>query len=147
MFSCNNDENNNAQKDTPELQNKLLQNIDSPIGTIDNGVVIPSFNIADFKAELLQLDFFAEIESIEFDQNFLTVIGKDKNDFSLVAWQFRLRTVGNQIFFPPTEFPMDVMTVHKCAGASCSSCELLEIKIVMQYWDVTVKQEEHVIIL
>lgn len=125
LFSCSNDKKSTTQKESSQIQNKLVFNVDAPIGSIENGSATALFSTTDFKMQLLQHDFFAEVERIELNQKFLTIIGKDKDNFSLVAWQFRLRTIGDQLFFPPIDQPNAIMTIHKCEGTACSSCDFI----------------------
>lgn len=86
------------------------------------------FNKEQLEIDLVQEGVFAEVESIEIGKNRLTVIGKDTNDFSLMAFQGELIKEGNELYFPNPnnpELPNTTFAKHSCVGASCSSCSFL----------------------
>lgn len=130
LFACSNDESNNPKQENEEqksiLQSKSLSNI--KIGEIVNGEVRPLFKSEDFKTEFLKSNLLAEVEDVELNENYLTIIGKDKNDFSLVAIQVELTKDGSDLFFPSIEPPMQVLETHKCAGSNCSKCSFIRDK-------------------
>ncbi|MDQ8015306.1 MAG: hypothetical protein REI96_22860 [Flavobacterium nitrogenifigens] len=127
LYACSNDEANKPHQENIEQISNLQNKEDGSfeIGTVDkNG--IPQFSIdkEKFASEILKDDLLAEIESIEIDDTYLTIIGKDKKDFSLVYFQAKLTKDGSTLYFPNPE-NSDLMTTfntNTCAGSNCTGC-------------------------
>lgn len=126
LYACSNDEANKPHEENIEQTSNLQNKEDGSfeIGTVDkNG--IPQFSIdkEKFAIEILKDDLLAEIESIEIDDTYLTIIGKDKKDFSLVAFQAKLINDGSTLYFPnPNTSDLTTFSADTCAGTNCSSC-------------------------
>lgn len=65
---------------------------------------------------------FAEIESVEINENYLTIIGKDVDSFNLVAFQAKFTKIGSDVLLPNAEYSPLFAQTHECEGAPCSSC-------------------------
>ena len=130
LFACSSDETNNKQENS--YQNAL--NIQSKTETdykiaeiTTNNEAKFTINIERFKSLLISQKMFAEIESIEIDTDYLTIIGKDINDFSLVAFQAKLIKNGNNLYFPAITNPSpQTFFADTCAGTNCSSCSFIK---------------------
>src|SRR5690554_3474136 len=104
LFSCSNEETNNSQHENTEQNFGTQNTITSsssippredgiPVGIITGGDTANfAYNPTDvINGILTQADpVFIEIESIEIDDTYLTIIGKDGDDFSLLAFQAEL---------------------------------------------------------
>ena len=124
LYACSNDDRDNSRQESEQLQNTVFSaETNIKIGRIEKGKVKAFFNPEDFKREFLKYDLLEEIESVELSENYLTIIGKDKQDFSLVALQVKLEKVGSDLYFPSFEDATQVLTTNKCSGNSCSSCD------------------------
>lgn len=129
VLACSNDDSGSPQQEV-RTQNSIMSTNEgnTKVGEIVEGRVVPLFKPADFKREFLKYDLMAEVESVEINEHFLTIIGKDKRDFSLVSFQIRLEKVNSDLYFPSSGDAMQVLTTNKCTGNSCSSCDFTKDK-------------------
>lgn len=137
LYACSNDETNNSQQENTEQKSNLQSREEgnTKIGKITNhesGDAVFTIDTERFKNTILEYDLVAEIESIEIDDTYLTIIGKDTEDFSLIAFQAKLIKDGNYLYFPDPEtpeLPITTFATHECDGNGCSSCSFVyEIK-------------------
>ena len=131
IFSCSNDEVNKSPLENTEQKSNLQHKDDGPIeiGKITGREDDAEFtiDIEKFKTEILKYDLLAEIESVEIDATYLTIIGKDKEDFSLISFQAELLKDGAVLYFPNIEnVPIETFSTHTCRGNNCSSCAFIK---------------------
>lgn len=140
LFSCSNEETNNPQQENAEqslsskntVTNSIPPREDGiPIGIItEDGTVNFAYNPTDvINGILAQANpIFIEIESIEIDDTYLTIIGKDEVDFSLLAFQAELINDGEFLYYPdPDIAPITVFSTDTCAGVNCTSCSVIKL--------------------
>ncbi len=125
LLACNNDELNNSSlkniDETTNLKNREDGNIE--IAEIRDGSLFFLIDLNILKTELLSTEVFAEITNIELTENYLTVIGKDVDDFSLVAYETTLNKIDSKIYFPSLADPITTFAEHSCKGNNCSECD------------------------
>lgn len=139
LFSCDNDEVNNPQREetqttmtTTSIENDSIPLRDDgfPIGFMEGDTPEFIINPTDLLNEILVqgTDIFVEVESVEINGEYLTVIGKDAEDLSALAFQAELIFDDNGfIYFPdPDIVPIEVFATHKCDGQNCTGCSFKE---------------------
>lgn len=135
LYSCSNEETGLQQK---ELNTTLLakpgdDSEGTKVAIIEGEEVMPLYDEILLKEALVSEGIFVEIESIDLDygfdpekdkyEAFLTIIGKDKDDFSLVAFQAELIIDGDELFIMnPETSPSGLFNTHNCIGQNCRKC-------------------------
>lgn len=130
LVSCTNDESNktieNGAKDESIFKSKTSSNL--LIANYSDHKISLLFDKNDLEASLISEGIFAEVESIEIEEGFLTIIGKDIDSFKLQAFQVELIKTENEYYYPnpeDTNLPVTTFATHECDGDKCSSCSFL----------------------
>ncbi len=126
LFACSSEENTNIVEEDIKSINQQNKGIDDfKVGKINSDSTVEfTIDVELLKSEILKYDIVAEIENVEINNTYLTVIGKDIEDFSLVYFQAKLIKDGNSLYFPNPE-NSDLMTTfnsNTCAGSNCTGC-------------------------
>lgn len=102
------------------------------IGTITKeGNVVFTIDINELENKFLDEagEFFEEIESIEIEETYLTIIGKDIRDYSLLAFQAELTKDGSDLYFPDVESASNTtFATNTCSGVNCTGCSFTRTK-------------------
>lgn len=135
LFACSNDEVNKTVQENVNmhLSAKTNENIKpTAIGLIESEIAVTLFNKEILTKKLISGDLFVEIESIDLDYGFdsendehvayLTIIGKNSNDFSLEAFQAKLVKEGDLLIIQDPIAQPTLFAKHSCAGSPCTSC-------------------------
>ena len=130
LYSCNNDESKDLKTQNTELLNNPVQARLTggyfKFGEIVNGKFVSLVDLNAIKTEMLNEGLFSEIESVEINENYLTIIGKDVDSFNLVAFQAKFTKIGSDVLLQNSEYSPLVAQTHSCAGNGCSSCAFIE---------------------
>lgn len=103
------------------------------IGTINkDNTIIYLFDKNTLEINLKLKDFFSEIESIKIDygvdnilnkkEAYLTIIGKDPNDFTALAFQAELFVIDDDLYIGNPNTQPQTFAKHSCKGTNCRSC-------------------------
>jgi len=129
FLSCSNDESTQSSQDQQNQTSAFSvgnETGDLLIGKVINGTDAEfTIDVREFETEFLKHGIFAEIESVEIGDEYLTIIGKDINDYSLLAFQAELiRDASDNLYYPDVESASNTtFATHKCDGVNCTGCE------------------------
>jgi len=130
LYSCNNDESKDLNSQNTESMNSSAQARPTggyfKFGEIVNGKFVSLVDLNAIKSEMLTIGVFAEIESVEINENYLTIIGKDVDSFNLIAFQAKFTKIGSDVLLPNAAYSPLFAETHSCAGNGCSSCAFIK---------------------
>jgi len=131
FIACNKNSPSTTHKDDSAKNTVYSGGTPLLIANIVNGNAVPVFDKDTLANSLLTSGLFDNISAADIDYGvsgaqeaaFITIIGHKSND--AVAFQAELDIRGTEIYFTPTEEPVQTMAKHTCTGHGCSSCKFI----------------------